>query len=460
MAKTFRSICEGFFELEHDLGLLDWRMEGVQVWPLIRFGISMRARESAGVMGHAHPGADHWPKRGPHERVIRILNRIGAAALRQWPGHAKAVILASGRTIAGADIYSKAILDSLQSDAVVFDTRQTGTMLTGAYDLDAMKSGFGRRERPRTTTADAKLSNAVAERLGRLVGQDAEPILPRVVSALAGFIRRRSAWELYFRRAQTRALFVVCSYTRQAAVAAARATGVRVIEPQHGNISPYHLGYSWPGRPVIETAPDEFWTFGQYWCESTEFAKGVSTRVIGAPHIDTLGKVGINRTRSRSVVFCSQGPVADVLWSLAIDVARLRPDLRVIYRLHPSESTARYTGMISMIGDRPLNLEISSGNPSTYELLATSGAQVGVYSTTLFEGLKLGCPAIVFDTPGAEHMEPAVRRGDMRLGRTAAEIAEAVDTALREPGSEDACYYYADAVDIREFVQDAVAGGR
>ncbi len=434
-------------------------MEGVQVWPLVRFNLSMQALSSAGLMGKVHPGADHWRKRGPRERVVRLLHKASAIRLR-WPRPASAVVLASGRTIAGADIYAKAILDSLGSDVAVFDTRRKGGLPSGVYDLDAMKSGVGGMAHPRTTAADVDLSNAVTEQMGHLVGRDFEPILPRILSATAGFIRRRSAWERYFRRAGTRALFAVSAYTRQATVAAARAAGVRIIEPQHGLISPYHLGYSWPDRPAIDTAPDELWTFGPYWSESTEFAGGVSTRVIGAPYLETLGKVGRERQRTPSVLICSQGPVAEVLWSVAIDLARLRPDLRVIYRLHPSESTAHYAGLHASIEDRPSNLEISSGNPTTYELLATSGAQIGVFSTTLFEGLKLGCPAIIFDAPGIEYVEPAISRGDMRLGHTPAELAEAVDAALLEPRTEDARYYYADPVDIREFVQDAAGGGR
>ncbi len=51
------------------------------------------------------------------------------------------------------------------------------------------------------------------------------------------------------RRHGIKTVYVVVAYFHQHIVGAARDLGIRVVELQHGAISPFHLGYSYPGRP-------------------------------------------------------------------------------------------------------------------------------------------------------------------------------------------------------------------
>ena len=64
-------------------------------------------------------------------------------------------------------------------------------------------------------------------------------------------------------------IFVVVSYENLAIVAAAKSLGIQAIELQHGTITDYHLGYSYPEKTrlngEIPYFPDKILTFGDYW---------------------------------------------------------------------------------------------------------------------------------------------------------------------------------------------------
>lgn len=51
-----------------------------------------------------------------------------------------------------------------------------------------------------------------------------------------------------FKKRKPKQVFVVVAYENHAIVAAAQYLGIEVIELQHGTITDYHLGYSYPKK--------------------------------------------------------------------------------------------------------------------------------------------------------------------------------------------------------------------
>ena len=196
-------------------------------------------------------------------------------------------------------------------------------------------------------------------------------------------------------------VYVVVAYFHQHIVGAARDLGIRVVELQHGAISPFHLGYSYPGRPVVADQPDELWCFGSYWTNVADLPAGMKTAVVGAPFLPTAGPKDPSR-----VVFLSQGTIGAELLHVAESVAKEHPSLEVLYRLHPSERASDYT--------IPASVQLSTGG-STLDLLASATYQVGVSTTALFEGMALGCRTAVANLPGHEYLEPAIAQGHALL---------------------------------------------
>jgi hypothetical protein len=235
------------------------------------------------------------------------------------------------------------------------------------------------------------------------------------------------------RRRGIKTVYVVVAYFHQHIVGAARDLGIRVVELQHGAISPFHLGYSYPGRPVVADQPDELWCFGSYWTDVAELPAGMKTAVAGAPFIQPLSDAELAAKESQRVVFLSQGTIGPSLFEFAASLAGERPAYEVVFRLHPSEHAADYP-------PRP-GVRISSGpGESTLGLLASAGYQVGVATTALFEGMVLGCRTVVAQLPGHEYLQPVVDRGDAVLADSPASLAELLPSA---PICPDSSAYYA-----------------
>jgi hypothetical protein len=70
---------------------------------------------------------------------------------------------------------------------------------------------------------------------------------------------------------------------------------------------------------------------------------------------------------------------------------------------------------------------------------------VGVFSTTLLEGMALGAKTMIVALPGFEYMDAIVERGDASIAQSAADVIEAIRTA---PHCEDPSYYYAPPVKL------------
>jgi hypothetical protein len=60
-------------------------------------------------------------------------------------------------------------------------------------------------------------------------------------------------------------------------------------------------------------------------------------------------------------------------------------------------------------------------------LFATAQAQIGVYSTALFEGLAFGLRTFIADLPGASDMAPLVEAGLAELVSNAQQLCSALE---------------------------------
>jgi len=161
------------------------------------------------------------------------------------------------------------------------------------------------------------------------------------------------------------------------------------------------------------------------------------------PYVHRLAQGAGPRDPNR-VVFTSQGVIDRRLFDAAVETARRRADLEVIFRLHPSESLGSYEPLMTQAGEVPANFRLSHRTPNIFALLATTGIQVGAFSTTLLEGISLGVRIIVLDLPGAvEYMRPVIERGDALLVRNVDELVGRLDEA---PLAGDPEYYYAHPV--------------
>jgi hypothetical protein len=411
MEPTVAGLCRAIWQVERDLGLLDWRIGDASPWPIIRMRVFHELTRRSGIHGASHP-----VRRTPYDK-LRLIGRhvAGLATRNPFVGRYDALVVPHPRKPGGVEIYTDELRRTLGSSALILDSGINGTPLAGSRNLDFFTSAAGAVHKRHLD--DRGIADALRELTGVSV-----PVGALLAREVPKHLRLRALYRALLRRHRIKTVYVVVAYFHQHIVGAARDLGIRVVELQHGAISPFHLGYSYPGRPKVADQPDELWCFGSYWTSVAELPAGMSTSVIGAPYLPTVGEKD-----PRLVVFLSQGTVGTELLNVAEAVAKEHSGLDVVFRLHPSERASDYTV--------PAGVRLStSGN--TLDLLASATYQVGVSTTALFEGMALGCRTAVANLPGHEYLAPAISRGHAVLMSSPSRLTDA-------PLCTDPTTYYA-----------------
>ncbi|WP_371406764.1 hypothetical protein OHA10_14750 [Kribbella sp. NBC_00662] len=397
--------------METDLGLLEWQTSGAHPWPIIRMRVFHELTRRTGIHGAPHPA-----RRTPYDKAALVAKHVAGIVTRSpFPGRYDALVVPHPRKPNGVEIYTDELRKTLGDNALILDSGINGIPLPGSKNLDFFTSAAGAIH-PRTID-DRGIGSALEKLTG--VGIPVGAILAREVPK---HLRLRALYRALLKRHRIKTVYVVVAYFHQHIVGAARDLGIRVVELQHGAISPFHLGYSYPGRPSVADQPDELWCFGSYWTDVADLSAGMRTEVIGATFLPKPGPKDPNR-----VVFLSQGTVGAELIRTADAVAKQHPELEIVYRLHPSERPEDYT--------IPDGVQLSTSG-STLDLLATATYQVGVSTTALFEGMALGCRTAVADLPGHEYLDPPIAKGHALLMTEPDQLTQA-------PLCDDPTSYYA-----------------
>jgi hypothetical protein len=375
-------------------------MKDTHPWPIIRMRVFHELTRRSGIHGAPHPVG-----RTSYDKAALVARHVSGLVTRNpFLGRYDVMVVPHPRKPGGVEIYTDELRTALGPRALILDSGINGTPLPGSKNLDFFTSAAGAIHPG--TVDDHGIQDALAELAGVQV-----PIGALLAREVPKHRRLRALYRALLKRQRIQTVYVVVAYFHQHIVGAARDLGIRVVELQHGAISPFHLGYSYPGRPTVADQPDELWCFGSYWTDVADLPGGMTTAVVGAPFLPAP-----RPKDPRRVVFLSQGTVGAELVHVAEAVAKEHPELEVLYRLHPSERASDYT--------IPGCVQLSAGG-NTLELLAGATYQVGVSTTALFEGMALGCRTAVADLPGHEYLDPAIARGHALLMSHPSELTQA-----------------------------------
>jgi hypothetical protein len=397
--------------VERDLSLLDWRIGDVSPWPIIRMRVFHELTRRTGIHGASHP-----VRRTPYDKA-RLVGRhvTGLVTRNPFLGAYDALVVPHPRKPGGVEIYTDELRKVLGPSALILDSGINGIPLSGSKNLDFFTSAAGAVHSRRTE------DRGIGAALEKLTGVTV-PVGALLAREVPKHRRLRALYRAVLRRHHIKTVYVVVAYFHQHIVGAARDLGIRVVELQHGAISPFHLGYSYPGRPDVADQPDELWCFGSYWTDVADLPAGMSTSVIGASYLPQAVEKDPDLA-----VFLSQGTIGGELLHVAESVAKEHPALDVVYRLHPSERASHYTF--------PPGVRLVTEG-STLDLLASATYQVGVSTTALFEGMALGCRTAVANLPGHEYLERPISSGHALLMTHPKELTAA-------PLCSDPASYYA-----------------
>ncbi len=444
---SLAAAAEAVFAAEREIGLLELCVDGAYPWERIRFDLHARLLEGAGLLDAPTARLPAgWAARA------RVIARRAFDAARRSPwrappaemlfvGHPRRRRCADGTWW---DVYCDPVLPLLGSRAVYAEEPDlTGHREPARTEAPLYLDALWLAGLAGDLCAPVRLPRECESALARADALLREATGAAVDSrrlARTALRRRRGALPLARRlldRLRPRLVVVVVSYGKETLVEAAREREIPVVELQHGVIHPHHMGYAFPGAKK-RAFPDWLLSFGEFWrCAAPYPIPPERVRSVGYPYFDAerAGQRGVRR--GEQILFLSQRSIGAPLARLAVELARRQPR-PVVFKLHPEEYRdwrTRYPGLAAS-GVRVID---SDAEP-LYRLLAESSAQVGVYSTALYEGLGFGLDTFIAELPGADAMRRLVNAGRARRVADAAALAAALARAPEGQADVDAFF--------------------
>ena len=422
-------LCEAVWSAERELDLLRWETRGVRLWEASRMTAYYAIARAAGVL--EMPAVQLPP--GLRPRVKKAVDLVRAGVLQHplspaTPAKLDALVFESGRAypIDGQMLcpYTFALSAELtrQGQHVLLVDRRAPGQPEKSPDprrrrleaLELLRAVVGPAG---SALLDREARAKIAELDAHLARRTGKPIATRAILAgvLARFLVDRALYRRMLAIHRPETVYCVVAYSGHAPlIAAAREAGIRSVELQHGVISRYHLGYSYPGVDFAELAyfPDALYSWGEPWDTLMDVPVPEARRErYGFRYFEheAARYRGLPREPGRILVI-SQGTIGR---ELSETVRRLLPRLsghRIDYKLHPSEVARwrEYPALVAL-SEQPNVTICTAGN--LYELMARAEWQLGVYSTAIYEGHALGLRTALARLPGVEYMSRWFEKG-------------------------------------------------
>ena len=182
-------------------------------------------------------------------------------------------------------------------------------------------------------------------------------------------------------------------------ICAVNDLGIPIYEIQHGMFSKNHLAYSYP--PAVNVwrddiiVPKKFFTFDESW------GRGINVPFVMIPignnyfacDDEVKNKIEANKDRSSLLVISSKVH-AKLIMPIALEFARLHPNINVIYKLHPNEysDVNAYKTAFNMCH----NIEVVAGEYQVKDLLISTRLVFLINSTIFYEALTYGVNVAVY----------------------------------------------------------------
>lgn len=443
-------VSEWIWKIEKEYSLLEKEDHGVHYWRLIRFPLWLVLHEKTGFMSALHP------RRNLRNR-LEILLRFPKAITKHNPLFVtppiKTIVLPHSRQVDGVEIHSQSVTKNLNPrEYLLLYQGWYGAQLSGAKNLiaplffDLIKRKVLHQRvclRRDTKSLMKKIEAVLLEAFGFRVD-----LCELVIRHIQIFQRSRKIYHSLFSRLQAQELYVVVGYTtaHMAAIDAAQACGMRTAEIQHGSYTEYQPAYGFPDYDkFVPYSPEYFLSMGDFWVRSTSLPRNTKPKIVGTDVLHSYTQSSVDKAKTpKSILFISQSTIGLRMCQIAIECAKMLPSHSIAYRLHPREILEEYK--LRFPADKlPGNFRFSNGGMSTLDLLSKAEVVAGVYSTSLYEGMFLGCRTLLLNLPGIEHMKAVLDRGDALM----VDDAQGLCAHLKDaPKCQNPCDYYARPIGV------------
>ena len=433
MTFTVKEICERIWELEEKLELNHMEIQGTYPWQIIRMYLYYEITRKTNVFESAQQASlsllDKVKSFTPFIKNSLLNNPFSGGRCDVLIfDHPRKVIFQNEYK----DIYSYFLPETLRNNNKTFEiiespylnqhftsknyqkknnVRFNDRILLGSFIHKTRNRGkvpFSKDEKAKIEIVKNELENTFSIEID-LFGIIEDHIL--------NFKYDYNKYVELLEKKQPKQVFLVVAYENKALVSACHDMDIEIIELQHGTISPYHLGYSYPEEVCkkdgkykeIEYFPDKILSFGDYWQNACPFPIGKDKIIsMGYPYFNESSQEFMKMEKNhKQIIFISQGVIGRYLSKFAYETAERLEDYKIIYKLHPGEyATWRENYEFLRKGVELDNFEvIDKSEPPLYELFAKSGYQVGAFSTAIYEGLSFNCETFIIDAPGIEYLD-------------------------------------------------------
>ena len=427
MSVSVSDICEVFFNLEEKYNLNYQLIQGCYAWQLIRMYLYYEITRKTETFG------------APQQKTLSIFDKVKSFApflknsifSNPFRGNLKKDILIFDHPrkvlFQGEfqDIYSHFLIDLIENiysfevlEAPYFNKHFTNKKDYIKY-TDRIQLGsyiYKKNNKIEFSDSEKELILNVKNELEKAfnLNINLEWIL---TMHILNFQYDYKKYSELFKKRQPKMIFVVVAYENQAIVKAAKDLSIEVIELQHGTITDYHLGYSYPFKTrknrEIAYFPNKILTFGEYWIndETSPISKD-NIIPIGFNYFEIQSRDFINiSSNKKQVLFISQGVIGKYLSKLAYDFACEMKDYNVVYKLHPGEYETWRENYPELVNDLDNFNVVDNSNTPLYQLFGESDFQIGAFSTAIYEGLMFNCKTFIIDVPGVEYLSDLINKG-------------------------------------------------
>jgi hypothetical protein len=325
---TISNLCKIFWALEDKYNLIDISVNDVHPWPLIRMPLYYALTRKLALFEAPHPAGAANHTSPNFLRYAKFLLWFYLLKLRKikpvkdaWT---PSILLMSTRRMGKSEPCSDAVRVELGARALLIDRPYKEDNHAGSFDTKVIRRAFYMLFHSKAQT---ELPNFIIEKLHNVrmsfieeIGVDPGDLAKQCRRAIIDFQSLRDGTNEMCRNLGAKTMFLSHGYgaSNMAMLEGARLAGARIIELQHGIISKYHLGYSYPNRSTVPHMPDELWCFGQYWIDTTPLPSSMKTRVIGAPYVAQRALENTTPRNPNQVIFNSQGVVGKLILDFAI----------------------------------------------------------------------------------------------------------------------------------------------
>ena len=391
------------------------------IWPLLRWPVAKALLELE--RASFQPSGPPRTSGASYRRLLAALtpNPFHSRRLR---AHVDALFWVSGTTTtASASGYTDWLVgensESLGARAAVVQDKALARGVAGAarprfaktFSSEDMlvRAMLHTRRHPLSEAARARVRAYVADIFG-LLGIAVSParqesVAVEVMGRLARVPAMRREVDRLLARTTPQAVFMqMAAYgERSALIADMHERGIRVIEHQHGFISPEHQSYNF-GKAMFSpelssTLPDTLLTFGDYWGRGLRFPGEIVA--VGKAHLDRLAQSApALDNRPKRVVVASSVRERERVEKLTLTLRDALPtDWQVSFRPHPSERATVADLYRGLVNQERVSFDLED---DVYVSLAAARAVLGFSSTVLFEALAFDCDVAVIDSDVAD----------------------------------------------------------